>query len=134
MAIDNQSDAEALGSRNGNGGLNSGQPIPAGMAINVVERPKKDAPEPSNLTRGKTLLRLAQPGPTSFLPLFVIFLTFLAYSAAPRFGFVFDDKTVVVENPFIRSWNLVPHFFTTNVLTFDPTGAVLNYYRPGFLL
>jgi len=69
-----------------------------------------------------------------FLLFSVILLTSLAYSATPRFGFVFDDTHFIVSNPFIRSWRFVPRFFTSTVLAPEHPGAVINYYRPVFLL
>ena len=44
-------------------------------------------------------------------------------------GFVYDDDTQVMENPYIRSFQYLKEIFTTNVWSF--TGVtVSNYYRP----
>jgi len=44
-------------------------------------------------------------------------------------GFVYDDDTQVIQNPYIRSFRYLKEIFTTNVWSF--TGVtVSNYYRP----
>lgn len=54
--------------------------------------------------------------------------TLLAYIGVARFGFVFDDLVVVVNNPVIRSWKNLGWIFTHHLLaTYSATG---NFYRP----
>jgi tetratricopeptide (TPR) repeat protein len=52
-------------------------------------------------------------------------------------GFVYDDNTQVVKNPYIRSLRYLKEIFTTNVWSFRGV-APTNYYRPvmtlGYLL
>ena len=45
-------------------------------------------------------------------------------------GFVYDDDTQVVNNPYVRSFRYLTEIFTTNVWSFWSTHAVSNYYRP----
>jgi Flp pilus assembly protein TadD len=45
-------------------------------------------------------------------------------------GFVFDDLTQVVQNPYVRSFGYLKEVFTSNVWSFKGVAAVTNYYRP----
>ena len=63
-----------------------------------------------------------------------LLLTFLAYSRTLTFGFVFDDRGQIIDNPYIRTWHYVSRFFTAQVWNFNDPRAVGNYYRPVFLL
>src|SRR5271157_5506049 len=53
-------------------------------------------------------------------------------------GFVYDDDTQVVKNPYVRSFLHVKEIFTTNVWSFKAGNPISNYYRPimtlGYLL
>jgi len=53
-------------------------------------------------------------------------------------GFVYDDDTQVVKNPYVRSFQFLKEIFTTNVWSFRVGGSISNYYRPimtlGYLL
>jgi protein O-mannosyl-transferase len=100
----------------------------------VEDSRDRKARESGDVTDGKSALTLRDAGPRRFLLPAVIFLTLLAYSATPRFGFVYDDTHFIVSNPFIRSWHFVPQFFTSTVVAQERPGAVINYYRPVFLL
>ena len=60
-------------------------------------------------------------------------ITFLAFSPALRFGFVYDDAAQVVENSAIRSIRSVPQFFSSHVWKDAYAHAPGNYYRPAFL-
>jgi tetratricopeptide (TPR) repeat protein len=44
-------------------------------------------------------------------------------------GFVYDDDTQLVRNPYVRSFQHLKHIFTSNVWSFHGA-AVSNYYRP----
>jgi Tfp pilus assembly protein PilF len=44
-------------------------------------------------------------------------------------GFVYDDDTQVMQNPYVRSFHYLKEIFTTNVLSFAGV-TVSNYYRP----
>ena len=45
-------------------------------------------------------------------------------------GFVYDDDTQVVLNPYVRSFRYLKQVFTTNVWSFRGVGSITNYYRP----
>ena len=53
-------------------------------------------------------------------------------------GFVYDDDTQLVKNPYVRSFQYLKEIFTTNVWSFRSAHDVTNYYRPimtlGFLV
>jgi Flp pilus assembly protein TadD len=53
-------------------------------------------------------------------------------------GFVYDDDTQVLKNPYVRSLEYLKEIFTTNVWSFKGATSVTNYYRPmmtlGYLL
>jgi protein O-mannosyl-transferase len=99
----------------------------------VEDSLKGKAPGLSDLIHGKPALTIRTAGPARFLLPSVIFLTILAYSATPRFGFVFDDMHFIVPNPYIRAWRFVPQYFTSTVVAQERPGAIVNYYRPVFL-
>jgi tetratricopeptide (TPR) repeat protein len=67
------------------------------------------------------------------LPAFACGLTFLLYIGALRFGFVYDDRIQILDNPMLRSWSSLPSYFTSSVWAFDPS-LPANYWRPLFLL
>ena len=56
------------------------------------------------------------------------------YVATLSFGFVYDDIPQIVNNPAIRHWSSVPHYFTGHVWAAIFPNTVGNYYRPVFLL
>ena len=45
-------------------------------------------------------------------------------------GFVYDDHTQLVQNPYVRSFRYLKEIFTTNVWSFRGALSVTNYYRP----
>ena len=45
-------------------------------------------------------------------------------------GFVYDDDTQVVLNPYVQSFRYLKQIFTTNVWSFRGVGSITNYYRP----
>jgi 4-amino-4-deoxy-L-arabinose transferase-like glycosyltransferase len=45
-------------------------------------------------------------------------------------GFVYDDDTQVLKNPYVQSFRFLKEIFTTNVWSFGGVRAVTNYYRP----
>lgn len=59
--------------------------------------------------------------------LLIIAATFLVYWPALRNGFVWDDTALVLRDPLIRSWILIPEGFR-HFLFLDATAA--NFYRP----
>ncbi len=53
--------------------------------------------------------------------------TFVAYASAIRNGFVWDDTALILRDPFIRSWRLIPEGFQHFLFT-DATAS--DFYRP----
>ena len=45
-------------------------------------------------------------------------------------GFVYDDDTQLLKNPYVRSFGYLKQIFTTNVWSFKEVTDVTNYYRP----
>lgn len=60
-------------------------------------------------------------------PLVLAALVFAIYAPALRNGFVWDDTALVLRDPLIRSWRLVPEGFQHFLFT-DATAS--NFYRP----
>jgi tetratricopeptide (TPR) repeat protein len=85
--------------------------------------------------QGSAPLEAKQPAALPFwsIPLLVAGVTFLVYSASLYFGFVYDDRVQILNNPWLASWQYVSRFFSesTGAFTGNPGGA---YWRPLFLL
>ena len=63
-----------------------------------------------------------------FLPaLFLVLVVFAAYAPAVRNDFVWDDTALILRDPLIRSWQLVPEAFQ-HFLFIDATPS--DFYRP----
>lgn len=60
-------------------------------------------------------------------PLVLTTLVFAVYAPALRNGFVWDDTALVLRDPLIRSWRLIPEGFQHFLFT-DATAS--NFYRP----
>lgn len=59
--------------------------------------------------------------------LFLAFVVFGVYAPAMRDGFVWDDTALILRDPFIRSWRLIPEGFQHFLFT-DATAS--DFYRP----
>src|SRR5438128_2868400 len=59
--------------------------------------------------------------------LILIAVVFISYAPAVRNGFVWDDTALVLRDPLIRSWRLVPEGFN-HFLFVDATAS--DFYRP----
>jgi tetratricopeptide (TPR) repeat protein len=57
----------------------------------------------------------------------IIAAVFLSYAPAIRNGFVWDDTALILRDPLIRSWRLIPEGFNHFLFT-DATAS--NFYRP----
>jgi protein O-mannosyl-transferase len=62
-----------------------------------------------------------------FPALFLATLVFAAYAPALRNGFVWDDTALILRDPLIRSWRLIPEGFHHFLFT-DATAS--DFYRP----
>jgi len=60
----------------------------------------------------------------------VLVLTFLAYIDTLWFKFIYDDRALILQNYFIRSWSYLPRYFAAHAWAIDATTSVGNYYRP----
>lgn len=60
----------------------------------------------------------------------VIGLTALVYLPVLRYGFVFDDQGIIVENPTIRAWRYLPQYFNEQLWQYLFPNTLSNYYRP----
>ncbi|MDQ6624615.1 MAG: hypothetical protein M3Y69_00540, partial [Verrucomicrobiota bacterium] len=61
------------------------------------------------------------------LPLLLVLATFAAYAPALRNEIVWDDTALILRDPFIRSWRLIPEGFQHFLFT-DATAS--DFYRP----
>lgn len=57
-------------------------------------------------------------------------LTFIAYIGTLTFGFVYDDKPVIVDNPAIRSWHAVANSLIPGAATKVAGFPGATFYRP----
>jgi Flp pilus assembly protein TadD len=70
----------------------------------------------------------------SLRPAAILLAAFLAYAATLRFGFIFDDQVLVVENDSIRSWRYLPSYFSNHIWAFGRPHSLQNAYRPFLLI
>jgi hypothetical protein len=63
----------------------------------------------------------------TFPALFLAALVFAVYAPALRNGFVWDDTALILRDPLIRSWRLIPEGFQHFLFT-DATAS--DFYRP----
>jgi protein O-mannosyl-transferase len=63
----------------------------------------------------------------SFAALLIVAVVFVVYAPAGRDGFVWDDTALVLRDPLIRSWRLIPEGFN-HFLFVDATAS--DFYRP----
>lgn len=75
---------------------------------------------------------------TSHLVLFVMLAAALPYLNTLRNGFVYDDLTQVMNNPYLVNFHHLRQIFSTGVWSYIGQQGVSNYYRPmmtfGYLL
>ncbi|MGA7645661.1 MAG: tetratricopeptide repeat protein [Terriglobales bacterium] len=57
-------------------------------------------------------------------------VTFLAYLSTLSFGFIYDDKPVIVDNPVIRSWDFLTHYLLPQASANFAQPAGGSFYRP----
>jgi len=62
----------------------------------------------------------------------ILALTFAVYAPTLRYAFVYDDHAQLQENPWLRSWQHLPDYFTQRTWAHLPVAA--TYYRPLFMV
>ena len=67
--------------------------------------------------------------PFVFSLIAVVLLTLLAYGGTVHNGFVWDDETFIVDNPFIHDLSLWPRYFTDSK-SVSNVPVLSNMYRP----
>lgn len=93
--------------------------------------------------RGPTALTASQPSAPSDAPILkrsrrdsILLVTLVLFACVPYLnilfnGFVYDDDTQILKNPYILSFRYVKPIFTKTVWWFTGgQGGVTNYYRP----
>lgn len=71
---------------------------------------------------------MISPGVKKFVPALLITLAVcITYAPAVRDGFVWDDTALILRDPLIRSWRLIPEGFQHFLFT-DATAS--DFYRP----
>jgi tetratricopeptide (TPR) repeat protein len=59
-----------------------------------------------------------------------LLITALTYAQTLRFGFVLDDYSLIVDNPFAKSWRYLPQYFSSSFWNQGHPLAAGNFYRP----
>jgi tetratricopeptide (TPR) repeat protein len=61
---------------------------------------------------------------------FLLLVALVTYGNTLLNGFVYDDYTQIVENPFVHNFRHLREIFTTSVGSFQGAEGILSYYRP----
>jgi len=69
-------------------------------------------------------------GKNGVMEVLVCAVTALAYLGTLAFGFVYDDKPVIVDNATIRSWQFLTHYFTPHASAGIAPVAGESFFRP----
>ena len=108
------------------------EPVPGSAAAsrNLAEpaplNPYRRGPSPS--AEHNDFPKQAKPSVSRFVAIISILLaTAISYAPAVRDGFVWDDTALVLRDPLIRSWRLIPEGFN-HYLFVDATPS--DFYRP----
>src|SRR5215831_15831665 len=67
---------------------------------------------------------------TTRLVLVLVFCALVPYANTLLNGFVYDDNTQVMNNPYLQNLHHLKEIFTTTVWSYVGTQGVTNYYRP----
>ncbi len=68
---------------------------------------------------------------TAALAFFTLLIVFFVFSGIlPAHGFVYDDRYLLLENPYLKDWKNLFFFFTRDVTEASGLQAVSGYYRP----
>jgi hypothetical protein len=71
---------------------------------------------------------------TGVMEVLVCAVTVLAYLGTLSFGFVYDDKPVIVDNVVIHSWRFLAHYFIPQISAGIAPPSSGTFYRPIVLL
>ena len=106
---------------------------PAGLEVKALQSSSVPAAARPGREHTAEPSSLPASSPGWSVPLAVAAVSFLTYTASLRFGFVYDDRVQILNNPWLESWRFVPRYFTENAAAFTghPGGA---FWRPLFLL
>ncbi len=66
--------------------------------------------------------------PHLFVIILISIIGFLVYYSSLKGVFVFDDKALILDNPFIKNFSHIKDIFTTQL--FKGSGIYSNFYRP----
>lgn len=56
----------------------------------------------------------------------------ILFAPVLHFGFVFDDNTLILQNPWVHSWTYLPRLLTSHLWAFRSTSVPIPQYRPMF--
>ena len=86
-------------------------------------KPSQEPPSKSSLQKAASLIK--------FVPIPILLLvSFSVYFNALFGDFIYDDKSQIVDNPWIRDIRNIPNIFSKSVWSFRPGAVILKYYRP----
>ncbi len=83
-----------------------------------------------NKTSGARQKPLGEPALVSG----VLAITAMLYAASIRFEFTYDDRRLILDNPFVQAWRFLPQYFRGQVWQHLFPAAPGGYYRPLSLL
>src|ERR1051326_4965600 len=89
---------------------------------------------------GQETKTAVNPGQSISWPLAAFLIILLACAVGPylntlKNGFVYDDSSQILNNPYVRGRHHLPEILSTNVWSYrGGTAGVTNYYRPLMLL
>jgi tetratricopeptide (TPR) repeat protein len=63
-----------------------------------------------------------------------VFLAAITYIRVLSFDFVYDDQSLILANPFVKSWHYAAHYFVSPMWSHSYAPASAQYYRPLLLL
>ncbi len=85
--------------------------------------PSRESPSKGSLQKKTSIIAL--------IPILILLLvSFAAYFNALSGAFVYDDKTQIVDNPWIRDIGNIPEIFSKSVSSYQSRRVTSNYYRP----
>lgn len=56
----------------------------------------------------------------------------ILFAPVLHFGFIFDDNTLILQNPWVHSWTYLPRLLTSHLWAFRSTSVPIPQYRPMF--